>query len=73
MKDEKDIKVKQFAIATKKSTLKRGINLKTDPLQERDDEKEDARGNPQRYAMSQISNRSKKASVMGIQAAAFGG
>ena len=71
MKDEKDIKVKQFAIATKKSTLKRGINLKTESLQERDDEKEDARGNPQRYAMSQISNRSKKASVMGIQAAAF--
>ena len=71
VKDEKDIKVKQFAIATKKSTLKRGINLKTDPLQERDDEKVDARGNPQRYAMSQISNRSKKAAVRGIQAAAF--
>lgn len=71
MKDEKDIKVKQFAIATKKSTLKRGINLKTESLQEKEDEKVDARGNPQRYAMSQISNRSKKASVMGIQAAAF--
>lgn len=71
MKGEKDIKVKQFAIAAKKSTLKRGINLKTDPLQERDDEKVDARGNPQRYAMSQISNRSKKEAIRGIQAAAF--
>ena len=71
MKDEKDLKIKQFAIAAKKNTLKRGINLKTESLQERDDEKADARGNPQRYAMSQISNRSKKASVMGIQAATF--
>ena len=71
MKDEKDIKVKQFVIATKKSTLKRGINLKTESLQEKEDEKAGARGNPQRYAMSQISNRSKKASVRGIQAAAF--
>lgn len=73
MKDEKDIKVKQFAIATKKNTLKRGSNLKTESLQERDDEKVDARGNPQRYAMSQISNRSKKAAVRGIQAADFWG
>lgn len=71
MKDEKDIKVKQFVIATKKSTLKRGINLKTESLQEKEDEKAGARGNPQRYAMSQISNRSKKASVRGIQAAIF--
>lgn len=71
MKDEKDIKVKQFAIAVKKNTLKRGINLNTEMLQERDDEKADARGNPQRYAMSQISNRSKKAAVRGIQAADF--
>ena len=71
MKNVEDIKVKQFAIAVKKNTLKRGINLKTESLQERDDEKADARGNPQRYAMSQISNKSKKASVMGIQAAAF--
>ena len=71
MKDEKDIKVKQFAIAVKKNTLKRWSNLKTESLQERDDEKVDARGNPQRYAMSQISNRSKKAAVRGIQAAAF--
>ena len=30
VKGEKDIKVKQFAIAAKKSTLKRGINLKTE-------------------------------------------
>lgn len=71
MKDEKDLKIKQFAIAAKKNTLKRGINLKTESLQERDDEKADARGNPQRYAMSQISNRSKKASVRGIQAVDF--
>ena len=71
VKDEKDIKVKQFAIAVKKNTLKRWSNLKTESLQERDDEKVDARGNPQRYAMSQISNRSKKAAVRGIQAAAF--
>ena len=71
VKGEKDIKVKQFAIAAKKSTLKRGINLKTAMLQEKEDEKAGARGNPQRYAMSQISNRSKKASVMGIQAATF--
>ena len=71
MKGEKDIKVKQFAIAVKKNTLKRGSNLKTESLQERDDEKLYARGKPQRYAMSQISNRSKKASVRGIQAAAF--
>ena len=55
----------------KKNTLKRWSNLKTESLQERDDEKVDARGNPQRYAMSQISNRSKKAAVRGIQAAAF--
>lgn len=71
MKDEKDLKIKQFAIAAKKNTLKRGINLKTESLQERDDEKADARENPQRYAMSQISNRSKKAAVRGIQAAVF--
>ncbi len=71
MKGEKNIKVKQFTIAAKKNTLKRGINLKTESLQERDDEKADARGNPQRYAMSQISNRSKKASVRGIQAVDF--
>lgn len=71
MKNVEDIKVKQFAIAVKKNTLKRGSNLMTESLRERDDEKVDARGNPQRYAMSQISNRSKKASVMGIQAAAF--
>ena len=71
MKNVEDIKVKQFAVAVKKNTLKRWSNLKTESLQERDDEKEDARGNPQRYAMSQISNRSKKASAMGIQAAAF--
>ena len=71
MKNVEDIKVKQFAIAVKKNTLKRGSNLKTESLQERDDEKVYARGNPQRYAMSQISNRSKKASVMGIQAVAF--
>lgn len=71
MKDEKDLKIKQFAIAAKKNTLKRGSNLKTESLQERDDEKVDARGNPQRHAMSQISNRSKKAAVRGIQAAAF--
>ena len=44
MKDEKDIKVKQFAIAVKKNTLKRWSNLKTESLQERDDEKVDARG-----------------------------
>ena len=71
VKNVEDIKVKQFAIAVKKNTLKRWSNLKTESLQERDDEKVDARGNPQRYAMSQISNRSKKASVRGIQAAAF--
>lgn len=71
MKGEKDIKVKQFAIAAKKSTLKRGINLKTEMLQEKEDEKADARGNPQRYAMSQISTRSKKVAVSGIQAVAF--
>ena len=71
MKGEKDIKVKQFTIAAKKNTLKRGINLKTESLQEKEDEKADARGNPQRYAMSQISNRSKKASVRGIQAVDF--
>ncbi|MDY4747175.1 MAG: CHAP domain-containing protein [Candidatus Fimisoma sp.] len=71
MKNVEDIKVKQFAIAVKKNTLKRGINLKTESLQERDDEKADARGNPQRYAMSQISNRSKNAAVRGMQAVAF--
>lgn len=71
MNDEKDIKIKQFAIAAKKSTLKRGINLKTEMLQEKEDEKADARGNPQRYAMSQISTRSKKVAVSGIQAVAF--
>lgn len=71
MKDEKDIKVKQFAIAAKKNTLKRGTNLKTESLQEKEDEKADTRGNPQRYAMSQISNRSKKAAIRGIQAVAF--
>lgn len=71
MKGEKDIKVKQFAIAAKKNTLKRGINLKTEMLQKKEDEKADARGNPQRYAMSQISNRSKKVAIRGIQAATF--
>lgn len=71
MKDEKDIKVKQFAIAAKKNTLKRGINLKTESLQEKEDEKADTRGNPQRYAMSQISTKSKKAAIRGIQAATF--
>ena len=71
MKGEKDIKVKRFAIAAKKNTLKRGINLKTESLQEKEDEKADGRGNPQRYAMSQISTRSKKVVVGGIQAAAF--
>lgn len=71
MKNVEDIKVKQFAVAVKKNTLKIGSNLMTESLRERDDEKVDARGNPQRYAMSQISNRSKKAAVMGIQAAAF--
>ena len=71
VKNVEDIKVKQFAIAVKKNTLKRGINLKTGSLQEQEDEKADARGNPQRYAMSQISNRSKKVVVGGIQAAAF--
>lgn len=71
VKNVEDIKVKQFAIAVKKNNLKRGINLKTESLQEKEDEKADGRGNPQRYAMSQISNRSKKAAVRGIQAAAF--
>lgn len=71
MKGEKDIKVKQFAIAAKKSTLKRGINLKTAMLQEKEDEKADDRRNPQQYAMSQISTKSKKAAVRGIQAVAF--
>lgn len=71
VKDEKDIKVKQFAIVAKKNTLKRGINLKTESLQEKEDEKVDDRGNPQRYAMSQISTKSKKAAVRGIQAVAF--
>lgn len=71
MKGEKDIKVKQFAIAAKKSTLKRGINLKTEMLQEKEDEKADDRRNPQQYAMSQISTKSKKAAVRGIQAVAF--
>ena len=71
MKGEKDIKVKQFAIAAKKSTLKRGINLKTALLQEKEDEKADDRRNPQQYAMSQISTKSKKAAVRGIQAVAF--
>lgn len=71
MKDEKDIKVKQFAIAAKKNILKRGINLKTEALQEKDDEKVDDRGNPQQYAMSHISTRSKKVAVRGIQAVTF--
>ena len=71
VKNVEDIKVKQFAVAVKKNTLKRGNNLKTESLQERDDEKVDARGNPQRYAMSQISNRSKKAAIRGIQAVDF--
>lgn len=71
MKGEKDIKVKQFAIAAKKSTLKRGINLKTAMLQEKEDEKADDRRNPQQYAMSQISTKSKKAAIRGIQAVAF--
>ena len=71
VKGEKDIKVKQFAIAAKKSTLKRGINLKTEMLQEKEDEKADDRRNPQQYAMSQISTKSKKAAVRGIQAVAF--
>lgn len=71
MKNVEDIKVKQFAIAVKKNNLKRGINLKTESLQEKEDEKADGRGNPQRYAMSQISIRSKKVVVGGIQAAAF--
>ncbi|MGN1334574.1 MAG: CHAP domain-containing protein [Anaerovoracaceae bacterium] len=71
MKDEKDIKIKQFAIAAKRNTLKRGINLKTEMLQEKEDEKADAGGNPQRYAMSQISTRSKKAAIRGIQTVVF--
>ena len=71
MKGEKDIKIKQFAIAAKKNTLKRGINLKTAMLQEKEDEKADDRRNPQQYAMSQISTRSKKAAIRGIQAVAF--
>ena len=48
MKGEKDIKVKQFTIAAKKNTLKRGINLKTESLQEKEDEKADARGQKKR-------------------------
>lgn len=71
MKDEKDIKVKQFAIVAKKNTLKRGINLKTESLQEKEDEKVDDRGNPQQYAVSHISTKSNKVAVRGIQAAAF--
>ena len=71
VKNVEDIKVKQFAIAAKKSTLKRGINLKTAMLQEKEDEKADDRRNPQQYAMSQISTKSKKAAVRGIQAVAF--
>lgn len=71
MKGEKDIKVKQFAIAAKKTTLKRGINLKTEMIQDKEDEKADSGRNPQQYAMSQISNRSKKVAIRGIQAANF--
>ena len=71
MKDEKNLKIKQFAIVAKKSTLKRGINLKTETMQEKEDEKADDRRNTQRYAMSRISNRSKKAAIRGIQAATF--
>ena len=71
MKNVEDIKVKQFAVAVKKNTLKRGSNLKTESLQERDDEKVDARGNPQQYAVSHISTKSNKVAVRGIQAAAF--
>ena len=71
MKNEKDLKIKQFAIAAKKNTLKRGINLKTESLQEKEDEKADGRRNPQQYAMNQISNKPKKAAIRGIQAAAF--
>ena len=59
MKDEKNIKIKQFAIAAKKNTLKRGFNLKTESLQEKEDEKVDDRLNPQQYAMSQISAKKK--------------
>lgn len=71
MKDEKNIKIKQFAIAAKKNTLKRGFNLKTESLQEKEDEKVDDRLNPQQYAMSQISAKSKKVAVRGMQAVAF--
>ena len=35
VKGEKDIKVKQFTIAAKKNTLKRGINLKTESRRKR--------------------------------------
>ena len=71
MKNEKNIKAKQFTIAAKKNTLKRGINLKTEMLQEEEYEKTDDRGNPQQYAMNQISTGSKKAVVRGIQATTF--
>lgn len=71
MKGEKDIKIKQFAIAAKKNTLKRGINLKTEMLQEKEDEKADDKGNPQQYAVSHISTKSKKSAVRGIKAANF--
>ena len=71
VKNEKNIKAKQFTIAAKKNTLKRGINLKTEMLQEEEYEKTDDRGNPQQYAMNQISTGSKKAVVRGIQATTF--
>ena len=71
VKGEKDIKIKQFAIETKKNTLKRGFNLKTETMQEEEDEKVDVRGNPQQYAMKKMSTEPKKAAVRGIQAVAF--
>lgn len=65
-----DLKIKKVTVAAKKTALKSGRTLRTAGSREKEDTSQNPT-DPQRYAIRQISTRSKKVAERGILAATF--
>ncbi|MGN1414762.1 MAG: CHAP domain-containing protein [Anaerovoracaceae bacterium] len=65
-----DLKIKKVTVAAKKTALKSGRTLRTAGSREKEDTSQNP-PDPQRYALRQISTRSKKVAERGILAVTF--
>ena len=65
-----ELKIKKVTVAAKKTALKRGRTLRTAGNREKEEISQNP-PDPQRYALRQISTRSKKVAERGILAVTF--